>query len=291
MATGSRFDSETHAALLSWLGLIARSTGGLASGVAKDLVALPELPRLFLQFRMARVLKAIDEGDKSGISLLCGYLRDRGLNWRDRAFAAFLLGAISGDAQVIACLTEVAESPREDVTLRFVAMMSLGKIGAPAGLEALRKILCSRESERADNVRFGPEEHDLQSWAAAFLSESPGGRAILRRIGRQPGAYTRPWRIVVLNGFAGDSEEIIRDVLLSSRHMVDARVAALEVLIEILTDKYPGHFSGWHRDAWWEQVVSLSLASSEPAPLRRRADEAVKRYRLGRGPVSVGRRM
>jgi len=115
--------------------------------------------------------------------------------WRERAFAAELLGRV-GNAKAVPALLETVQATRsEDADVREIALRALARIGDPRAIGPLIEALKHAESWLAPRiadilVRHGdgviepmlaflrePERHPARSWAANILGELKAQRA------------------------------------------------------------------------------------------------------------------
>lgn len=115
--------------------------------------------------------------------------------WRERAFAAELLGRV-GNAKAVPALLETIQATRsEDADVREIALRGLARIADPRAVEPLVEALKKAESWLAPRiadilVRHGdavtepmlaflrqPERHPARAWAANILGELKAQRA------------------------------------------------------------------------------------------------------------------
>ncbi len=115
--------------------------------------------------------------------------------WRERAFAAELLGRV-GNAKAVPALLETVQATRsEDADVREISLRALARIGDPRAIGPLIEALKQAESWLAPRiadilVRHGdpviepmlaflrePERHPARSWAANILGELKAQRA------------------------------------------------------------------------------------------------------------------
>ena len=119
--------------------------------------------------------------------------------WRERAFAAELLGRV-GNAKAVPALLETIQATRsEDADVREIALRALARIGDPRAVEPLVDALKQAEDWLAPRiadilVRHGepvvdpmlaflrsPARHPARAWAANILGELKVARAPSRR--------------------------------------------------------------------------------------------------------------
>ncbi|HEX5574955.1 MAG TPA: HEAT repeat domain-containing protein, partial [Gemmatimonadales bacterium] len=121
-------------------------------------------------------------------------LRNAG-RWRDRAFAAELLGRVGGAKAVPALLSTVQATQSEDSDVREIALRALARIGDPGAVEPLVAALANADSWLAPRIadilaRHGDlavdplldllssKGHDsARAWAANVLGEVGAARA------------------------------------------------------------------------------------------------------------------
>ena len=115
--------------------------------------------------------------------------------WRERAFAAELLGRV-GNAQAVPVLLETVESTRtEDADVREIALRALARIGDPRAVAPLVEALQHAEVWLVPRIadiltRHGalsidpmiaflgePARHPARAWAASILGEVGAARA------------------------------------------------------------------------------------------------------------------
>lgn len=118
-----------------------------------------------------------------------------GRRWRDRAFAAELLGRVGNGRAVPALLDTVRATTTEDGDVREIALRALARIGDPVAVAPLIEALKNAEGWLAPRIadilgRHGDlvtepmiafldqeERHPSRSWAAAVLGEVKATRA------------------------------------------------------------------------------------------------------------------
>jgi HEAT repeat protein len=116
--------------------------------------------------------------------------------WRDRAFAAELLGRIGGAKAVPALLSTIQATQTEDSDVRDIALRALARIGDPGAVEPLIAALASADSWLAPRIadilaRHGElavdplvdllsskDRDSARAWAANVLGEVRAGRAL-----------------------------------------------------------------------------------------------------------------
>ena len=171
-------DATAQPQLRAWAALaLGRSSGAAA---VKPLVALLQSPEADL--RHAAVAGLRQTGSPEAVPALRTVLAspDPGL----RSAAVNALGSIGG-SRAVQVLSQVVESPRErSGAVRLEAMLSLGRLGDPAGAPALRSVLrASLEGEclasNALSPRCLPRREELRDWP-----EYPLDRCIPEEIDR-----------------------------------------------------------------------------------------------------------
>ena len=115
--------------------------------------------------------------------------------WRERAFAAELLGRVGNAKAVPALLTTVAATRTEDADVREIALRALARIGDPRAVaplvDALKRSevwlvpriadILTRHGDLAVDAMIGfledPDRHPARAWAASILGEVGAARA------------------------------------------------------------------------------------------------------------------
>jgi HEAT repeat protein len=198
--------------------------------------------------------------------------------WRDRAFAAELLGRVGGAKAVPALLETVQASRTEDSDVREIALRALARIADPAAVEPLIGALSSantwlsariadiltRHGDAAVDPLMtllrGSTHHPARAWAANVLGELRTQRAF-------------PALVRALN----DQDDEVRGKAATALGRLGDRRAVHHLLEHLLTDSAPfvrvriastlGQFSGPEvidrlvhalRDpAWWVRMRSV----------------------------------
>jgi HEAT repeat protein len=118
-----------------------------------------------------------------------------GRRWRERAFAAELLGRVGNARAVPALLDTVRATRTEDADVREIALRALARIGDPRAVEPLIEALTTADAWLAPRIadilsRHGPlvvepllallaqpDHHPARAWAANVLGEVRAERA------------------------------------------------------------------------------------------------------------------
>jgi HEAT repeat protein len=166
-------------------------------------------------------------------------LRNAG-KWRDRAFAAELLGRVGGARAVPALLSTIQATQTEDSDVREIALRALARIGDPGAVEPLVAALASADSWLAPRIadilaRHGELAVDrlvdllsskgrdpARAWAANVLGEVRAGRAL-------------PVLVLALD----DPSDEVRAKAATALGRLNDRRALASLLEHLLTDPAP----------------------------------------------------
>lgn len=181
-------------------GLSSRDQGRLESiltrlGTLRDFEALEAALEEQARSTEQRPPWLLDVYDRLGlVDKYVRRLRD-GRRWRDRAFAAELLGRVGNGRAVPALLDTVRATTTEDGDVREIALRALARIGDPVAVAPLIEALKTAEGWLAPRIadilgRHGDlvtepmiafldleERHPARPWAAAVLGEVKAVRA------------------------------------------------------------------------------------------------------------------
>jgi HEAT repeat protein len=243
--------------------------------------------------------------------------------WRDRAFAAELLGRV-GSAKAVPALLETVQATRtEDSDVREIALRALARIGDPRAVEPLIAALSSADAWLTARIAdiltrhgdaavdplitllAGPSRHPARAWAANVLGEVRAQRAFP----------------ALVRGLSDPDDEVRGKAATALGRLGDRR-AIHHLLEHLLTDPAPfvrvriagtlGQFGGPEvidrlvhslRDpAWWVRMRSvealeqigpaaqgpLLVALDDPdAGIRSRAAAALERLGVPDGLITM----
>ena len=181
-------------------GLSNRDQGRLeqilrSPGTVQDFEALEAALEEQARATEARPAWLLDAYDRLGLVDKYVQRLRTGRRWRDRAFAAELLGRVGNGRAVPALLETVRATTTEDGDVREVALRALARIGDPVAVAPLIETLKTAEAWLAPRIadilgRHGDlvtepmiafleqeERHPARAWAAAVLGEVKAPRA------------------------------------------------------------------------------------------------------------------